>query len=229
MDRAHVTRAAHNNACWCDALCRAHGIRGRFDDTAWTSTSRTPPLHPDAITLVPEVDVIALLVRIDSSTGCRVKDSFADLDLARSGFDVIVESEWIRRRPGAPNGPVSGDSEWLPVTSAELPAWERAWASDGEPTGLFRPSLLDAVTVLGRPSADNWDAGAIVNVTDGHVGVSNLFGPADGVDRVWRECVSIIDRLHPGRPVVGYESGGMLAAARGQGFEAIGPLRVWQR
>jgi len=36
---------------WCDALCRTHGIAGQFGMDFWSSSRRTPPYYPDAVTL----------------------------------------------------------------------------------------------------------------------------------------------------------------------------------
>ncbi len=41
--------------------------------------------------------------------------------------------------------------------------------------------------------------------------------------------VAVVGDRYPGLDVVGYESGSMLDAARGAGFTAIGPLRIWIR
>jgi hypothetical protein len=62
--------------------------------------------------------------------------------------------------------------------------------------------------------------GAIANRTGPVVGVSNLFGD-------WRAAADSIAGRYPGLPLVGYESGDDLAAARRAGFTSTGPLRVW--
>src|SRR5690349_13349736 len=87
--------AALNNAQWCDLICRSHGARTRFDDVAWTSSTRTPPYYPDAVTLIPDLSVPDLLARIDSSAGCSIKDSFASLNLTEHGFRLLFEAQWI--------------------------------------------------------------------------------------------------------------------------------------
>jgi hypothetical protein len=92
---ASVEEAARNNAEWCDSFCRTHGINGRFDSDAWTSATRTPPLYPDAVTLVAGASVEAILLRVDTSVGCSIKDSFADLNLAPLGFDRLFAAEWL--------------------------------------------------------------------------------------------------------------------------------------
>jgi hypothetical protein len=50
--------------------------------------------------------------------------------------------------------------------------------------------------------------------------MSNAFGDLP-------EAADAVSALHPGLPVVGYESGAELDTAIGAGFEDCGPLRVW--
>lgn len=85
--------AARANAEWCDAYCRRHGIDGRFTETAWLSPRRTPQFYPDAVTLVPDVDLDSVLEQIDAGPGCSLKDSFASLE--PPGFDVLFRAEWL--------------------------------------------------------------------------------------------------------------------------------------
>ena len=128
--------AAHENAEWCDVVTRSHGCRTRFDVDGWTSATRTPPGYPDAVTLLPALDVGVLLGRIDSSAGCSVKDSFASLDLRAQGFRVLFEAEWIVRAGASPTALTTGPP-WEQVhDEAGLVAWERAWRGGDDPTGL---------------------------------------------------------------------------------------------
>ncbi|MFF3271219.1 hypothetical protein ACFYWU_09850 [Streptomyces chrestomyceticus] len=259
---AWVRAAARSNAEWCDAVCRAHGLRGDFGDDAWTSPRRTPPLYPDAVTLTDRLGTSAgvgtaadLLARIDTaSPGCSVKDSFACLDLAPAGFEVLFEAQWIHRPAQAPApAPTFPRSlahplEWDVITEpGDLSAWAAAWGAEPGDCGPFRPELLtdDATHFLrARPTAatttataTNILAGAIATLSDGGelVGLSNVFtapeaatvgiGPRD----TWAGCVSAVTARWPGLPVVGYESGADLEAATANGFRAVGPLRVWWR
>jgi hypothetical protein len=107
---ALVARAARNNAELCAAVARSQGVVGVFAGDAWTAGSRTPPLHPDAVTLVPGVDAGSLLARIDGSDGASVKDSFHDLDLAPFGYRVLFDAEWIHRISAAPRGMPASDA-----------------------------------------------------------------------------------------------------------------------
>jgi hypothetical protein len=108
---ALVARAARNNAQLCDAVARSHGVVGTFADDAWTAARRTPPLHPDAVTLGPGVDARSLLARIDDSDGASVKDSFHDLELARFGYRVLFDAEWIHRTSAASRGVPAPDAD----------------------------------------------------------------------------------------------------------------------
>jgi hypothetical protein len=230
-----VQAAARDNARWCDAVCRAHGLPGEFTADAWTSARRTPRYHPDAVTLSATVPVEHVLDRIDTaSPGCSVKDSFACLDLTGAAFRVLLEAEWIHRTgPGPDLAPGSRlDIRWTPVSdAADLPTWEAAWGAGQEEPGLFPPALLadGAVTFLGGRRAGRLVAGCVATSSQACVGVANLFTLDGDLDAAWRGALGAVSRCFPGRPVVGYESGDALAAAVRHGFTPVGPLRVWLR
>jgi hypothetical protein len=192
-----IAAAVRNNAEWCDAVCRAHGIAGEAGDDAWTWPERTPPYYPDAVTLRPDVDVASLLERIDSGPGCSIKDSFATIEVP--GFEVLIEASWICRPPGrAPEV----REEWTVVSAEELAGAQ------------FLTARRD-----GRITEE-----AILNRTGDVVGISNVSG-----EDPWPGAVATAVGLYPDLPLVGYERGDDLAAARRVGFEVIGPLRVWMR
>ncbi|MFD7627997.1 hypothetical protein ACFV7Q_18510 [Streptomyces sp. NPDC059851] len=221
--------AARNNAAWCAAVCGG----GEFTADAWTSVRRTPPYYPDAVTLSRDVPAAALAAALDTdSPGCSVKDSFAVLDLAPSGFEVLFEAQWIHRPAGAsaPAGTAPPALAWSRVgEAAELERWEAAW-DGGSGSGLFHPRLLtvDIAFLAGRDAGGRIVAGAAANVAAGVVGVSNVFA-AEGVgdDEAWAGALAGIAERWPGLPVVGYESGEDLRTAARHGFAALGPLRVW--
>jgi hypothetical protein len=190
---APVARAARNNAELCAAVARSQGVVGAFADDAWTAPARTPPRHPDAVTLVPGVDAASLLARIDDSDGASVKDSFHDLDLTRFGYRVLFAADWIHRSSAARQG---------------VPA------ADRDPVVL----LTDGI---GRVR---------VNRSGDDIGVSNVESEGETTEPdLWHWLVAVVGDRYPGLDVVGYESGSMLDAARGAGFTAIGPLRIWVR
>ncbi|GGT12423.1 MULTISPECIES: hypothetical protein [Streptomyces] len=225
-DGGLLEAAVRNNAEWCAAVCPG----GAFTADAWTSPHRTPPYYPDAVTLSRGASAAGLAAAVDTAApGCSVKDSYAVLDLAPAGFEVLFEAQWIHRPAGPPAG--TGSSlRWSRVGSpAELAQWEAAWG-DGEPAGLFRPGLLAAgiAFLAGRTGDGRIAAGAAANEAAGVVGVSNVFTAAGvPVDEAWSGALDRIAALWPGLPVVGYESGEDLEAAARHGFAPLGPLRVW--
>ncbi|MFE9646699.1 hypothetical protein ACFYO0_21805 [Streptomyces sp. NPDC006365] len=225
-----VQAAARNNAEWCAAMSRSHGLAGESGDEAWTSRVRTPPYYPDAVTLVSGADPAALVARIDTmAPGASVKDSFADLDLTEAGFRVLSEAQWIHRPAGAPG--IVPDLAWDVAGDPDaLRAWALAWDDGDGNVDLFRPQLLaDAETfVLAGYSADGEVvAGAVATRSDQVAGISNVFSLDGGPDVAWPVVLGAVHRLFPTLPVVGYEHGDDLAVAVRHGFEPVGPLRIW--
>ncbi|WP_370069902.1 hypothetical protein [Streptacidiphilus sp. MAP5-3] len=239
VQQSLVRAAARNNADWCQAMCRAHGLSGEYRLDAWTSRERTPRYYPDAVTLAERLDVDELLARVDRTTpGVSVKDSFAALDLAGHGFRPLLDAHWIAREPELP----AATSPWQRLrTPGELAAWEIAWC--GEVADLFLPPLLEDPSVLVMAAPD-FSAGALLSLGAGVVGVSNLFVAADVAGapgttstaaareavlfRAWHDCLAAASVHCPGLPVVGYESGADLAVAERVGFTRLAPLRIWQ-
>ena len=219
--------AARNNAEWCDLVCRSHGAATTWSDDAWTSETRTLPFYPDAVTLVPNPPVSALLSRIDAASGCSIKDSFASLDLTDHGFRVLFNGQWIIRVPTV-TSPTDTTTRWAMVEDAALLArWEQAWRGDGGPTGTFRSELLDDPTVVvlaGHALDGQIVAGAILNRSATVVGISNMF---TGPSADWSGCLAMANALFPSTALVGYESGDQLKLAQHHGFETAGPLRIW--
>jgi hypothetical protein len=219
---------AANNARWCDLITRSHGGHGDFADDAWTSPARTPALYPDAVTLVPSLEVRDLLARIDATSGCTIKDSFATLDLASFGFRVLFDAEWMSAPP-----PRNGSSDqwgWIQITDPDgLRQWEEAWAGDTGGRGLFLPDLLldESVRFLASLRGDRIVAGAILHRDSGVIGVTNVFTTVGSPSDTWSGLVEYANAHFPAEALVGYESGPELAHARQAGFHGVGPLRVW--
>lgn len=234
--------AAQNNAAWCDAVLRAHGAPCAFRPAAWFSRRPAPPYYPNVVTLAgadqaAQLAVVRELIAGGLAGAWAVKDSFGALDLSPLGFAPLFEAEWIWR-PAAldpPDGALD-DVRWVRVrTPAELAEWEAAWrgAPDADPDAarIFPPALLadDQIVFLAALRGRQIVAGAIANRTGAVAGLSNTFAPAPEAARFWAGCVAAASMAFPGLPLVGYERGADLALALGLGFEAIGPLRVWQR
>jgi hypothetical protein len=229
-DQQIVAIAARNNSEWCDVVCRAHGLPGVFDVEAWTNQRRTPPYYPDAVTLQRTPNVDRVLSRVDATSGCTIKDSFASVDLSARDFRVLFDAEWIFRPTQSPGDRRTSGTQWTRIADPDaLIAWETAWSEAGIPVGLFAPAILadDSVAILGKYADDGIVAGVILNLANGVVGVSNAFASAGAGDVLWSECLDAVEAYFPSLPIVGYESGRALAAAHRHGFTSAGPLRVW--
>ncbi|WP_166027946.1 hypothetical protein [Streptomyces chilikensis] len=225
-----VRAAARNNAEWCAVMSRSHGLAGEFGEDAWAVPVRTPLYYPDAVTLGPGADPVALVARIDTVVpGASVKDSFADLDLTGCGFQVLFEAQWIHRPAGAPAA--SSDLAWDVVGDPDaLRAWALAWDGGEGNADLFPPGLLDdpSTFLLAAHSAGGGVvAGAVASLSGQVVGISNVFALDGGPGGAWPVVLDAVHRLFPALPVVGYERGDDLAVAVRHGFEPVGPLRIW--
>lgn len=56
-----------------------------------------------------------------------------------------------------------------------------------------------------------------------------MFGTGLPPDRLWAGIRRAGAELYPHLPIVGYEQGASLAAARAAGFRVLGALRIWTR
>lgn len=232
-----VTICAVNNAHWCDTVCRAHGLSGAFTSAIWIQPRVGPPYYPNAVTLSlgqleDQCAVVADLKAVLPS-GFAVKDSFSRLELAKTGFKVAFDAEWI----WLDLSPVRSQHSWSRPSwasvrkEAELERWEDAWALAGSPTSsrIFLPGLLrdPSIAFLCAVHGGQIVAGCVANRSAESVGFSNFFAPT--VDReVYRAAaIGAVARFAPGLPVVGYERGEELARSVALGFRSVGWLRVW--
>jgi hypothetical protein len=117
---------------------------------------------------------------------------------------------------------------------ADLALWESLWRR-GEslpeghtqfPVALLARADFAVMAHVGRDARPR--AGALLLASAGVVQISNIFTLGPQADALFRSLATSATRLWPGLPVVGYEHGPRLAAARAAGFSPIGPLRVWQ-
>ena len=227
-NRSLASAAARNNAEWCHAFSRTHGIAGRFQAAFWSSPVRTPPLYPDAVTLRPEIPVARVLAGIDTSEGCGVKDSFASLDLGADGFRPLFRAKWVVRKPAKVR--YQSALEWSPITSeAELREWEATWGEVPGGSNFFRPALLEdkRIAVLAGDDGDCIVAGGIANRSTNVIGLSNVFDEAGDLEPAWASAAAAAAALWGDVPIVSYDLGDSLDAAHGAGFDSVGELTVW--
>ncbi|MCW5736912.1 MAG: hypothetical protein KIS73_22490 [Enhydrobacter sp.] len=201
-------------------MCFAHGSAGRFLVHTWVNAEPVPRFYPNVVTLTTgdaDIDEQRQTVRILQKSNLpgrwAVKDSFKALDIARLGFEVLLEANWIRNAEPKAEAMVSGLS------------WERAKpGSGGFPAALF--SDENFAMFSGRRGGAVVAGGTLYRA-DGVVGLSNVVADADDAPTVWRDLCALAAATFPGLPLVGYESGDELKAARKAGFEIGDPLRVW--
>ena len=222
-----VQEAALNNAEWCHAFCRTHGIAGRFDHTAWSSAERTPAFYPDAVSLISGCSAHSLVSRVDASPGCSIKDSFADLELSLSGFEVLFSAEWLCRDQAHGRRLSKG---WSAVSGAEeLERWETAWGESPDPRPFFRRELLTdtRIKILARSDGTRLCSGAVANRSRSVIGLTNVFDVEGDFESAWSGGASAAQAVWGPMPVVAYDEGESLDAAHRAGFETIGSLAVW--
>jgi hypothetical protein len=223
---ARLRSAVDASVGWYEDLCALHGVGSSLVDGLWSTLDPPPPLHSDAVVVEPEVTADRVLARLDGREHCGVKDSFATMDLAGEGMELLFSATWIHReaargrRPGAPAG-------WVTVTRAEQLS---EWTGHHDTRDVLLPPLLRRAhfSILARYVDDRIVAGAVARLGSGAVDVSNVYAvPGHSVD--WAELAEVVGSLFPGRYLVGYERGDALAAALDGGFAALGDLRVWVR
>jgi len=239
MKTSIAALAAHNNALWCDAVCRAHDRPGEFHESLWFTRLGAPRFYPDAVTMggveaaPAQTEAIAALVGSTRQRELSVKDSFQSLDLSSLGFEPLFDAEWVALS-ALPRGVHPSDYRWTRVTSkAGLIAWEQSWAGEevnaaaiSEPRVFKSRLLVDPDVVFVSIQGDDGTAGGgILNRGAEVVGLSNLFGRT--IDMVYRRLAAIAGEIFPPSALVGYERGHELEAAHQAGFKSVGPLRIW--
>lgn len=224
--------AALNNAEWCAAIWRSHGLPVETAQGLWFCRRPTPQYYPNVVTVELGADPLAQtrfitdLRRADPDLDLSVKDSFACLDLKAVGLRPLFDARWLwRAAPSAGTGDETLD--WRRIEGEPgLALWERAWrGEDQNSERIFRAELLEDrhVTVLGGfDAAGILGSGGIAYDAAGVLGVTNIFGSR-------RRVLNALRASAPGRPVVAYEAGGDPASAQSCGFEPLGALRVWVR
>ncbi|WP_315096610.1 hypothetical protein [uncultured Cellulomonas sp.] len=222
-----ASSAAANNAAWCDLVCRTSGLPTRTTDGLWSTPTRSPVAYPDAVALRPGLSADSVLAAIDDSEGASVKDSFADLDLARHRYAALFDAEWLVRRP---TPPVTPALPWRAVDAATFPRWLAAHGSTS-----IRAGVLDDPGVRLVLAADRGGPVAVAALNRSGagprtvVGVSNVRVRRGDPAVVWEDLPAVARQQLGAHPLVGYESGADLAVAVAAGFEPVGPLRVWVR
>lgn len=230
-----IRLAALNNAEWCDAVFRAHGLAGHIDGSLWLNRNPAPRFYPNAVTLRPDdgraqLDAITTLAA-ELGGGFAVKDSFASLDLAPLGFRPLFSATWIVRPSGPPAPGDATGLDWRIVsTPAAFDAWQAGWAGTDDPSpSPFAPALLadPAVTLIAGWCDDAVVAGAALNRSSGALGWSNVFGPSETQMGCRAAALRFALGFAGDQPLVGYEHGDDFVQSLELGFAPLGPLTIW--
>lgn len=211
-------------------MCFAHGKPGRFLPHTWVNAEPVPRFYPNVVTLTtgePDIEEQRQTVRLLLSSHLpgrwAVKDSFRALDLTRQGFEVLQEASWVRKRL------LRGREGWQNSASAMVSglSWERVGpGGDSFPAVLFGDENF--AMFAGRRDGEIVAGGTFYRADD-VVGLSNVVADSDEAPAVWKDLTLLAAVTFPGLPVVGYESGRELEAARTAGFEVGDALRIWVR
>jgi hypothetical protein len=196
----------------------------------WVNAEPVPRFYPNVVTLTTgEADVaeqrqaVRILVKSHLPGRWAVKDSFKTLDITRLGFEVLQEANWIRRAAPA------ASAEWGQGTTPMVSglSWERVGpGGDAFPAVLFGDGNFAMFS--GRRNGAIVAGGTLYRA-ERVIGLSNVVADADEASAVWRDLGTLAAMTFPGLPLVGYESGDELKAARKAGFEVGDPLRIWVR
>ena len=211
-------------------MCFAHGTVGRFLVHTWVNAETVPRFYPNVVSLTTgpaDIDeqrqIVNMLLKSNLPGRWSVKDSFRTLDIARLGFDVLFEASWIRLLPSGPDATPAGFPKAAALVSGL--SWERAKpGGDAFPASLF--SDENFAMFSGRRDGAVVAGGTLYRA-DGVVGISNVVADVDEAPAVWRDLAVLAAATFPQLPLVGYESGDELKAARRAGFEEGDPLRIW--
>lgn len=221
--------AVQNNIAWCATVCELYGVAPITEGSLWGTLAPAPPFYPDLITAAggaTTADVRQWLAGRDINS---LKDSYANLDMAPLGFQILFEARWITHDPSPASQADADEPTWTIVASErELAQWTAA----SDMPHLMKPELLQRrdVKVFMR-ERDGEVSGFIANVGAGAVGISNVFSTAAAISHhaLWSSIAASASAHYPGLPFVGYEHGETLEAALQAGWTALGPLRVWIR
>lgn len=211
-------------------MCFAHGTVGRFLVHTWVNAEPVPRFYPNVVTLTTggtDIDeqrqTVRILLKSNLPGRWAVKDSFKTLDIARLGFDVLFEANWIRLPQPRPETVSAGVPASTPMVSGL--SWERVGpGGEAFPASLFSDENF---AMFSGSRGGVVVAGGTFYRADGVVGISNVVADADEATAVWRDLAVLAAATFPELPVVGYESGTELKAARRAGFELGDPLRIW--
>ncbi|MFJ8263563.1 hypothetical protein ACIQ4I_16750 [Rummeliibacillus sp. NPDC094406] len=221
--RSKIDLAVLNNIAWCQIICITHGIVGISKKNIWGLHSKAPTFYPEVITSDKRATIEEVKYFIENGKVSSIKDSYANLNLTPLGFDILFEAEWIVHEPILDFEPIQ--TNWRIITTEkDLKKWNGA----SELENVIKSELLKQQNVkIFICETKDGISGFIANLSEGVVGISNVFSIGYEEKKLWRDIPKIISKEFPKLSMVGYEHNSSLIVAKSSGWEAIGPLRVW--
>ncbi|QIG38865.1 hypothetical protein G5T42_04665 [Microbacterium sp. 4R-513] len=225
---SRLAAAVAASRSWYDDVMALHGVPVTVTDALWVADGPVPPFHSTVLALRPDIDADAAAEAVRTRQraglpGGGIADCFADLDLAGHGFDQLFEARWIHRaapEPGLADG-------WSELSD---PRDLHGWSERHDYVGVLPDTVLrhPRFRVLARRAGGGLIGGAVTHELGSGdvVGLSNVW-ESPGTDSDWLGLLAAVGRLHPRRPVVGYERGPDLERALVAGFDVVGTHRVW--
>jgi hypothetical protein len=232
MHDARDEAAALNNAEWCAAVWRSHGLPVGQALGLWVCEHETPQYYPNVVTVDLGADprlhekFIGDLLRSHPSLDVSVKDSFASLDLRTVGMTSLFDARWLVR-PARVEVAVDATLQWRRIDGEpQLAAWETAWRAVGSRgPRIFRESLLldpRVIVLAGFDERDAIQAGGIAYEAAAALGITNVFGSR-------QPFIQALGAMRPERDMVCYATGDDIRSAVLGGFQVLGSLRIWTR
>lgn len=231
------TKAIENSLGWYRSAFRANGIALDVTKDAFYSRVEAPPLFSNLATLSPSWRPNEIFHSIDSTfqrehwQEWTIKDSFRCLELEVHGFAKLFDAQWFylhaeKFRPTHLKPKVLFRTV---RTQQEL----KQWISDlgeGVSVGerIFHKNILDDIDVelVSWKNPDGASHVAVLNRTDGVVGISNFFASSQ-TELMWTGLLFYIFQKYGPIDVVGYEHADTLTKIRALGVEPAGDLSVW--
>ncbi|HEV2797401.1 MAG TPA: hypothetical protein VGV65_07240 [Nocardioides sp.] len=222
----HLGQAVDASRAWYQDIHALHGVSTVVRRGVWQSQGPPPPWHSGVMTLDRNVPVSEVLAAVVDRPSVGVADSFASLDLAEHGFTLLFEAHWLRLDTGrAPAASVVPD-HWSRVTSSgQLATWSDLHDYAGVLTDALNHPRFE---ILARHRGPEMIAGAVLHDAGDSIGLSNIWSLEDVAGDI-ASVLAIARTAHPGRPVTTYARGEELDILVGNGFQVLGPHRVWAR
>ncbi len=221
--KSNLEKAVLNNIAWCEIVCETLHKEYTSNGQVWRLLSEAPPFYPDIITSTKKVTTSEVVDFMGDREILSIKDSYANLELQPAGFNRLFQAEWIFHPSVATPEPV--DAYWRVIEKEEdFKKWTSAHGSEQ----VMKNTLLgrNDVKIFIHENEDGI-SGFIANSGADAVGISNVFSNGYTEGDLWSDIVHLVSTVFADLPMVGYETGDDLIAARSSGWKTLGPLNVW--